>query len=155
MTIQKILGTLIVCLSLFFLIKNTIKQKPYRQISGSEVETWKVKLKEAYFKGTVLKIGKPDNRSRLNQSIYIKLIESRNLNIPDSCEYLKFNESFMVLDAANLNISTGPEHAIMPDDVIIKKSNSDSVCIYTPEGSYNYYFEIFDGLGGGRELRMK
>jgi len=155
MTIQKLCGVLIVFLALFFLINGRLKRKPYRQITGIEVESWKAELQNTYFKGTVHKIGKPDNRSRLNQSIYIKLLESENLQIPDSCEYLKFKESFLVLDAANINISTGPEHAIVPNDIIIKNSGTDSVCIYNEKGIYKYYFELFDGLGGGRALKMR
>lgn len=155
MKIQKIGGVLIVLLSIFFLIKGQLNRKPYRQVTGVEVESWKFELQYSYFKGTVYKIGKADNRSRLNQSIYIKLSESKNLKIPDNCGYLKYKNSFLVLDAANMNISTGPEHSIIPNDIIIKNSGTDSVCIYDERGVYKYYFELFDGLGGGRDLKMK
>ena len=39
-------------------------------------------------------------------------------------------DSLLVLDAANMNICTGSGHAAVPNDIVIKNSGTDSVCIY-------------------------
>jgi len=143
---------IIVCaIGMFFLAKRLFPKK-YRTIHNAEVLQWKSKLNTAYFKGIVYKIGTPERGSQIHGSIYIKLLDSNKLIIPDSCEYLHFKKSFLVLEASHINISTGPHPAIFRNDIIFKNSGSDSVIILSPDGYYKYYFELFDGLIGSFKM---
>src|SRR4026207_1817949 len=78
--------------------------RPFREITPEEVERWKNALQPAYFKGKVRFFRRPDNGSRLNGGIYMTLLDSSNLVIPIECEYLKFKNKYLVLDAIHMNI---------------------------------------------------
>ena len=89
-----------------FLTYKFLPIKTYRQVTNQEVELWKNKLLQVYFKGEVMSININDNHERLSRTIYLKILDTANVIIPDSCEYFKLQKGMLLLTAANLNIST-------------------------------------------------
>lgn len=144
----------IVILMILLVWASTFLNRPFRQITPEEAERWKNDLLPAYFKGKVYDIGRPDNGSRLNGSIYMTLLDSSKLIIPIACEYLKFKKKYLVLDAVHMNINTGPAHMIYRGDIIEKHAESDTIYVINREGELKYYFYLFDGMAD-RPMRMR
>jgi hypothetical protein len=94
----------------------------------------------------VQRIGESDNNPRFYNSIYLELIDSIELRIPDSCEYLRFKNGSLVLDANYQNIHTSPYHTILRGDIVKKNKGVDSIYIFERDGTYKYCFELFDGM---------
>jgi hypothetical protein len=118
------------------------------------VNKWREDLKQSYFSGIVKKIEKSENGFRFYGSIFIKVTDSGGIKIPDSCAFLKSKNNLLILDALHMNISIGQQHEIIVSDIIKKIKGSDSICIYSKEGSYKYYFEIFDGFDGPLKMNL-
>jgi hypothetical protein len=139
-------GIAIAVVVLYIIVKPYAVHK-YRQVTPEESDRWQRALKPVYFKGRVVDIKPSDNKSRVTRTIYLEIIDEANLNLPDSCEYLKRREGRLLLTASNINISYGPDHEIKRDNILTKLANSDTVIVANSSGCVKYYFPLFDGLG--------
>ena len=147
MSAQKLIAILSLFVFIFF-VRNSFKRKQPRDFNfrRDTVDLWEYQLHDSYFKGIVQKIGGSDNNSRYYGSIYLELIDSIELNIPDSCEYLKFKNGSLVLDAHYQNIYTDSYHTILRGDIVKKNKGVDSIYVFEKNGAFKYCFELFDGI---------
>jgi len=116
----------------------------YREIKEEEVLSWKNSLQPAYFKGKVHSMQETDNDPKFYQSIYMALLDSGKLVIPNECAFLRFKKNYLVLDAMYINIG----HRIEPGDIIEKHTGSDTLYIFNKKENLKYYFFLFDGMYG-------
>jgi len=137
-------GTILTALILLYIY--SYREPNYRKIKDEEVLSWKNSLQPAYFKGKVHSIRKTDNNPRIYQSIYMTLLDSGKLVIPNECAFLRFKKNYLVLDAMHINIDVA--HRIERGDIIEKHTGSDTLYIFNKNGYQKYYFFLFDGIAG-------